>query len=523
MFTPSERFVFALLLTAVCVVLGGVYLYTLLPGTGYSGDTAKLQFIGHVLGTPHEPGMPTYVLLNAAWVRAIPLGSIAQRANALSALFSVLTASVIMLTLHRSSVRAGIAAVCALTFGLGYTVWSQSVIAEVYALHGLFVASVLYMILRWRQSGNVRFFDAAILLYALSFGNHLTSVTMLPALIYIVWKTDRRMFTHGRTIVRVLFFIAIGASQYAYIFIRSHDSSTPYLEMAARDISTFWGLVTGGQFQHLLVRFSLEWILTERVPVLALFAGRELLLFIPFIALGIWAARKSVVGIFLLFIAGANLLFAIGYAIQDFFPYLIPSYVVFAWFSGTGAERLLADHRRGVRILAAGVLCCAPIVAFGLNYREASQRTETLADEHVRSALTNIDSNCIIIVPNYHYAMMMLYQTLAGERQHRDIDVVFYHERENYTADAMSYLFGRHPWKIPVTQRTVGPGKPVYVLTRVYEWDVDRWLTYTKPTEAVRERWQEEELRPWRGAEETAGIRLARVGEYLYRVDARRE
>jgi hypothetical protein len=41
------------------LILGSIYSLTLLPGVGYSGDTAKFQYVGHVLGTDHPPGCPT--------------------------------------------------------------------------------------------------------------------------------------------------------------------------------------------------------------------------------------------------------------------------------------------------------------------------------------------------------------------------------------------------------------------------------------------------------------------------------
>ena len=36
-----------------------VYAVTLLPGTGYSGDTAKWQMLGVVGGVPHATGYPS--------------------------------------------------------------------------------------------------------------------------------------------------------------------------------------------------------------------------------------------------------------------------------------------------------------------------------------------------------------------------------------------------------------------------------------------------------------------------------
>jgi hypothetical protein len=48
------------------------YRATLLTGIG-TGDTAKFQYIGRVLGTPHSTGHPLFILLNAVFVRLAPV------------------------------------------------------------------------------------------------------------------------------------------------------------------------------------------------------------------------------------------------------------------------------------------------------------------------------------------------------------------------------------------------------------------------------------------------------------------
>ena len=129
---------------AVTLILGSLYAFTLLPGPGYSGDTVKFQFVGHVLGTPHGPGYPTYVVLNHWFTGLLPFGSVALKANLLSSVFSILASLVLLGTLSQLGIRGLIATVTTMSFGLGLTVWSQSVVAEVYSLNLLFVAGMVY-------------------------------------------------------------------------------------------------------------------------------------------------------------------------------------------------------------------------------------------------------------------------------------------------------------------------------------------------------------------------------------------
>ena len=109
-------------LTVIAIFL--IYLRTLLPGIGYSGDTSKFQFIGKVLGTPHEPGSPTYVMLNYLFVNLFPTGATAFKAN----LFSAITSMLCLLVLSRSLILLGVrpftTACTVAVFGFTYTFWS---------------------------------------------------------------------------------------------------------------------------------------------------------------------------------------------------------------------------------------------------------------------------------------------------------------------------------------------------------------------------------------------------------------
>ena len=72
------------------IVAGGVYLATMFPGLAAIGDTPKFQFVGAVLGTPHPPGYPVYMLLLWAFAQ-LPFGTLAYRANLLSVVFGAIS------------------------------------------------------------------------------------------------------------------------------------------------------------------------------------------------------------------------------------------------------------------------------------------------------------------------------------------------------------------------------------------------------------------------------------------------
>src|SRR5690606_1200881 len=222
----------------------GVYGATLLPGLHEFGDVTKAQFVGRLLGTTHPPGYPLYNLLTWA-VSWVPLGTLAQRINAFSAACAVGT---VLMVFHLQKRELGVgrwaAFGAAAAFGWSRTFWSQSVIAEVYTLNSLLVASVLVLLLRWRRTGNDRVYLFACGLYALSFAHHLTVVTLLPAFAYAVFSSDRRVLRSPRLVLAVVGLIILGASLYLYPLWRTAAGS-PYLEYELRSFDALVDYVTG--------------------------------------------------------------------------------------------------------------------------------------------------------------------------------------------------------------------------------------------------------------------------------------
>jgi hypothetical protein len=88
----------------------GVYLRTLAPTVPF-WDAGEFITVAKILGIPHPPGTPFYVLLGRV-ATLVPIGNIAQRVNGLSALSSALAVLLTYLTtlrLIRVAQRGGVA------------------------------------------------------------------------------------------------------------------------------------------------------------------------------------------------------------------------------------------------------------------------------------------------------------------------------------------------------------------------------------------------------------------------------
>jgi hypothetical protein len=436
----------------LALLLGAVYLGTLLPGVGHNGDTAEMQFCGLLLGIPHPTGYPGYLALNHL-AMLLPAGSPAWRANLLSALLAVPACVYLLLLLRGQGVREPLALATAAGFGLTPTFWRHAVVAEVYALQLLFLAAVSHHFLRWVHEGRERDFALGTALYALSFGNHLLSITLLPALLWLVARHAPRSFVTPRRVAWAALWIGLGALQYAYLFWRSADPRTPYRVAEVVDLASFWAYVSGAQFHGAMFAFGGRELLAERLPLfLGLWWGE----FGPLLALAALGAaqRRSAAGDGFLWLALlGNLGFALGYDIPDVFVYFLPAYFVTAVWVGRGLEALAGRWPRPVTALA--LLIPAALFAFHLGPVRRDRGAE--AADRARELLARIGPGSLIVA-GYHEYQFLLYLTLAEGHGPEALFVGHQLEPEALR----SYLLEDRPLLLERQRRQVPPRLAVY-------------------------------------------------------------
>ena len=134
-----------------------LYLVTLSPSTAM-WDTSEYIAAAYILGIPHPPGNPFFILIGRV-ATILPLGvSIATKVNILAALSSAIASGVWFLITERVLVhwfpqrwqRVAGGALAALLGATAFTVWSQSVVNEkVYTVSLAFFAIVAWLTVRW--------------------------------------------------------------------------------------------------------------------------------------------------------------------------------------------------------------------------------------------------------------------------------------------------------------------------------------------------------------------------------------
>ena len=188
-------------LLAGLVAVGALVLYvsTLAPTTQF-WDTSEYIAAAYVLGIPHPPGNPLFVLIAHTW-GLLPLAAgYAMRINLLAGVTSAIAAGCWFLVSERwmrawvpARLPRRLAAVAgALVAATAFTVWNQSVVNEkVYTLSLLSIALVLWLIVRWDDQpageGHDHHLLMIVFLLALTSTNHMMGVLVGPAVVVLLF------------------------------------------------------------------------------------------------------------------------------------------------------------------------------------------------------------------------------------------------------------------------------------------------------------------------------------------------
>jgi VanZ family protein len=190
------------LLTAVVVL--AIYVATLGPTIAF-WDTAEYVAAAKVLGIPHPPGNPLFVVLAHVWGLLPLAATYAERINLFAAVTSAAAAGLWFLIADRwlrtivpfRPARLAAAFAGVLVGATMWTVWNQSTVNEkVYTVSVLTVALVMWIAVHWGDDAPGPHRDRWLILIAyaltLSSTNHMMAVLAAPAVaVYVLW-TDWR-------------------------------------------------------------------------------------------------------------------------------------------------------------------------------------------------------------------------------------------------------------------------------------------------------------------------------------------
>ena len=296
-------------------------------------------------------------------------------------------------------------------FGLSPLIWSQAVITEVYGLHALFLVLLLYLsVIGLKECLNPKWVDILLgLTFGLAMGNHVTTIIMLPVILFAGILSQAPLTQGGlrikkwgldcRSLLRRLAWIGVGLLVYLSLPLRAL-SQPPVNWGNPVTLDGFFWLVSGKLYQQQFFVLSLSSI-WERVQVII---G---LLVEQFGMLGVGFGLVGLILFFkpdrlyrsLLWIVVASVFFALTYATTDTFLYLIPAFLCFAIWIGMGLGGLMdvfSQRFRYLGSLIAFVFFLALFIQAGQHWHQVDASHDLRAEKFGNDVFSLAPTDAIV-------------------------------------------------------------------------------------------------------------------------------
>lgn len=347
-------------------------------------DSLEFQLVGPTLGIAHPTGYPLYTVLGAFWSRMLfPIGNWAWRMNLLSALAAAITVGLLFLITQRLTVQVSLAKpqsalkigpgmAAALAFGLAPVWWSQATIAEVYALHNLFVAVILLIALNLSLTPSPPHLVTLLCLcFGLGLAHHRTIVLLLPGVALMLWGQRTLVWQPQWWLTWVAAFL-LPLLLYLLLPLRA--------AMGVADLHGSYVNSWAGFWDHVLARGYTSFFAQNELTVQRTFGDWWQLwqaqvglvgLLLGAIGLGwlLWRGRPLWPGLGVVVVLVTNLLFAVNYQVGDQQVFLLPAWLCFALLIGLGVGALMTWLARWPRVAQGTAIGCCLLLFFGVGGR----------------------------------------------------------------------------------------------------------------------------------------------------------
>jgi Protein of unknown function (DUF2723) len=456
----------------VAVVAFVVYMQTLAPSADFI-DAGELATVCATLGIAHPTGYPLFTLVG--WLFAhLPIpGSIIFRLNIMAAFFTAMGAGGVVLLANElfsfwmpervervkgkgqrvkgkgevpkagnqkakakkneavshsalptvtlyplpSTLPASAALATGIITAFSATWWAQSCSIEVYPLHLFMMPLVLTFFLRMLRKEETekigRDGKLFAVLLALSFTNHMTTILLAPACLYMFFARYKFSPIAWKRILRLAPFFMAGLLVYIYMPIRS--AQYPLMDWGH---TSTWGAflrhVTAKQFQIWMYtgsgaagkQWSYFW---SRVPKEFTIVGA--LLALP----GLWtmfnaaSVRRTHILAFTLLLFFGCLFYSINYDIHDIDSYFLLAFLAVALWIGAGMQMVsnwLATSffkQMKKEYVLVGVAVILGVIEIGANFSDNNESGNYMVEDYTMNMLRNLPPNAIIFSTQWDF------------------------------------------------------------------------------------------------------------------------
>ena len=380
-------------------------------------------------GVPHPSGYPTYCLLSRLWA-VLPLGSIARRFNLFSSVCAASSAGLLYDLLHRilgsqeRSARTSrlLAAVVALTWASGRTLWSQALITEVYSLGILLVMVTLWLAARIDSMSPVQEWLLVGIAVGVGIGAHLTNLWLVPTCAILLWP-----FRDRRKVLAAVLGGLVGLAVFAYIPLAA-SADPPVSWGDAHSWRGFWWLVSGRLYQGYVFSLPLSALPLRLGAWLQDWSAQFSPIGLALALLGLWDMlrrheRRWAWGT--LSLALCSTVYALGYDTSDSYVYLMPCYAATAIWLAHGMGYALDEVLQATpptRKRAAGwtmlaLAICLPLVNIVRLYPQLDISRDTEAAVWLADVTARLPDHALVISGRDDHTFSLAYgQFVEGNR-----------------------------------------------------------------------------------------------------------
>lgn len=468
----------------VFVISFFVYLQTMAPSVPFI-DGGELAASCSTLGICHPTGYPLFTMIG--WLFAhLPIATrVIVRLNMMSAFFTALGAGAMVylvaeifghwFSLERKAVQSikkknivideleisnpsdlsvAIGIFAGLAAAFSETWWAQSNSIEVYPLHCFLVPVALTFFFRMlrleKQSFGKNSFLFALVL-GLSFSNHLTTVLLAPACLYLFFAISGLNSYSLKKVLRFIPPFALGLLPYLYFPIRS--SQYPIMDWGhPTDLSSFLKHFSGGQYK--IWMFTAEapaknWpYFWHEFPTEFSIAGFALIL-IGLYALLVNNNKKHIhLLIFVLLLFFGCLFYSINFDILEIDPYFLTAYlacILMISFAGAQLTQWLKERwKESVTQIALILAVMFAISECAFNYKNVDESGNYMVEDYAMNVLNNLPPHSIVFSTAWDFWLSGAFYYQLVEHIRPDvlvIDAAMLRDRPWY----YSYLKQRDP------------------------------------------------------------------------------
>ncbi|MCI0530722.1 MAG: DUF2723 domain-containing protein, partial [candidate division Zixibacteria bacterium] len=479
-----------------------VFSITLAPSI-YWEDSAAFVTAANILGIPHSPSFPIYVMWGRLFT-LLPIDNFAWPVHLMSAFWGSLSlVMVFILTLklfkreddRQPSIDSNlIATALTLFFGFSLSFWSQTFRAEVYTLNLFFTLCLIWLIVKWGEQVNessgdaLKYFLAFAFIWGLSACNHsLLVFGLAPAFLIFVLLTDFRFILRLRNILFSVFFGILGFSGYLFLLIRSQQN--PALNWARPESwGNLWKVITKSDQLRESLNFS-QLNMGQNLLQIFNFILSDIFLPVALAAmLGAFALYKSKPKLLALFtgVLAGNILvvsWAADFSVRnlDLLGYLLPGLFALTSFATVGVHNLWktflewldkAELRTAGKFspLFAALLLILPLAQINKNFKSCDKSRHYITYQYGIEMLNRLPKGAVIATSEDNTLLPIWYLTMV-EKYRTDVTAVPWQAVES--VDYLKTLkFSRPELNVPaklINHRwldrfaRLNPGVPVYL------------------------------------------------------------